>query len=836
MTVPTPEPAPHPIHAVRLRLWLPMVVIGVSLLAFAVLLFMEWRAFDNNLQRFAHVIARDKLLHNQRDLEAVIRRGDGTGADGVVTELPLDPTIDRAVLVDDNNQVLSSTRLAWKGKAAATVVPEWPADLIEQARTSQREVLDLSITQRRLLALAPVALALRPGQVRAQRQGVLLIVFDLTPLVARTWGHFRAQALFFCAVVLTLAAVVLWSLRQRVLQPMQALRQAMQGIGQGDFSHLPQWRGRGDFQQLGQALQDMAHQLQTQRQALQESEARFRQLADAAFECVLLHEKGTIIDANTPAEQLMGVPPGGLIGRSFLSLIAPHDRESVQQRIMQGVVGSWAMDVVDAAGTTIPTECNVRERPVGHSTLRTVAVRDIRQRLAAEAEIRQLALFDALCGLPNRRNILDKVREELAEAELHPRRAALATFNLDAFQSINDSLGMATGDAVLRAVARRLNPLLQQGQTLARVDGDTYALLICNLHGDLETASALAARSVERLLMAITEPLEVDGHTLHLSAGAGVVMIPNDSRDPPELLREAETAMHKAKASTGNRVYFFAHELQEAASARLALRTDLKRALGLPDQLLLHYQPQISAQGELIGVEALARWQHPVRGLVSPIHFIPEAEASGLIVPLGQWVLKEAARCLQRWRQAQSGQPWAQNLSMAVNVSPRQFREADFVQRVQDVVGEVGIDAVSLELELTESVVAEDLEATLEKMEELRCLGVRFALDDFGTGYSSLAYLKRLPIDTLKIDRSFVMDIDAPAQPHTGKRPAVLIEAIVAMAHQLDLRVLAEGVETPAQLERLRHAGCDIFQGYHFSRPLHEVALRNWAMAHARQA
>ena len=232
------------------------------------------------------------------------------------------------------------------------------------------------------------------------------------------------------------------------------------------------------------------------------------------------------------------------------------------------------------------------------------------------------------------------------------------------------------------------------------------------------------------------------------------------------------------------------------------------------------------------GVEALVRWQHPRRGLIPPGAFIAEAEASGLIIPLGHWVLQEAATTLRRWQNDNAHAAWAQPLTMAVNVSPRQFREPDFVDRVCAILEQLGLNALSLELELTETVVADDLDATLEKMQQLRRYGVRFALDDFGTGYSSLSYLKRLPIDTLKIDRSFVMDIDAPTPAVLGgKRPAVLIEAIIAMAHQLDMQVLAEGVETPAQLAHLKASGCDIFQGYFFSKPLPEAQLQPWAAA-----
>ena len=540
------------------------------------------------------------------------------------------------------------------------------------------------------------------------------------------------------------------------------------------------------------------------------------------------------MDANAAAERLMGVAPGGLRGTDMLSWVAPGSRDAIRQRIALRVEGTWGVDMVDAQGQLIAAEASVRQRELDGSLLRVVAVRDIRERLAAEEQIRQLAHFDALTGLHNRRFLLEQVAAELARPPIdgQPRRAALATLNLNAFQAVNDSLGMAAGDAALRIVAQRLSSLLTVGQSLARVDGDTFALLITDLHGDLQAASAQAARAIEQLLAAVAEPLEVRGQALHLSAGAGVVMIPNDSRDPPELLREAETAMHRAKEAGDTQVQFFAHALQEAASERLALRNDLRQTLRLPpqaQQLLLHYQPQVDAAGRLLGVEALVRWQHPTRGMIPPGAFIAEAESCGLIVPLGHWVLHEAVACLRRWQQQADGAPWASQLTMAVNVSPRQFRESDFISRIEDVLAQVGVSALSLELELTESVVADDLEATLEKMALLRSRGVRFALDDFGTGYSSLAYLKRLPIDTLKIDRSFVMDIDAPIQSGPGKRPAVLIDAIIAMAHQLEMRVLAEGVETATQRERLVRAGCDIFQGYYFSRPLSEANLQAWA-------
>ena len=834
MTAPHPEPAvaTHTVRVFNLRLWLPLSLIIASAVMALILVADQQRHYAQDLQRFADHTAHAELLETQRALETVLRRSDGSGTVGIVSQLGLNPAVAHAALVGPDGKVIAATRFAWKGRTAAEHIPGYPEDAVRQVRRAQRELLTLDRAQLRLTAVAPVTMGLQSGEVRATRQGVLWIDYDLRPVAAETWDQLRTQAVVLAMAVLLGSLGLLALARWGILRPVAALRAGMERIGAGDFTHLPRLQGSGDFHDLGQALQKMANELQARNTALAESEARFRQLSDASFEAIILHENGRITDANAAADRLMGVAPGGLVGTAMLSWVSPPFLERTIQRTTQGMEGVWEVDLQDAQGQTIPCECSVRRRQLDNRQVRVVAVRDIRTRLAAEAEIRQLAHFDALTGLSNRRLLLEQVVQELAAADLQPRRAALATININAFQSINDSLGMAAGDTVLRTMARRLSALQSQGQRLARVDGDTFALLLCDLQGDLNQASAEAARTIERLLAAIAEPLEVQGQVLHLSAGAGVVMIPNDSRDAPELLREAETAMHRAKDAGDSRVYFFAHALQEAASERLALRSDLRRALeAKPAPLLLHYQPQVDSQGRLAGVEALVRWQDPRRGLVSPVHFIPEAEASGLIVPLGNWVLEEAATTLHRWQNDPACAAWATKLTMAVNVSARQFREADFIGRIESLIARVGIDAFALELELTESVLVDDLEATLEKMARLRSHGVRFALDDFGTGYSSLAYLKRLPIDVLKIDRSFTMDIDAPEHSGQGKRPAVLIDAIVAMAHQLDLRVLAEGVETLAQQERLLRSGCDLFQGYRFSRPLPEAEFRAWAAA-----
>ena len=823
-----------PIHTIRLRLWLPLLVVAIGVLAFTLLLGLERLNYQRELEIFTKRTAYDELLHTKRHLETVLRRDDGTGLDAVISQLGLEPAVTYAALLDEKGYVLAATRFAWRGQHIGQVRADFPHALAQQLQQQRTEVFDLNLDQRKVHALLPITMALRPNEIRSQRQGTLWLQYDLSPIAQQSWQNMLHQAGVFAMVSLLTVVLLLLLARQHILRPMAALQRSMAAIGSGQPA-TARMTGQGEFKILDDTLVDMAHSLSHSRTALQESEARFRQLSDASFEALFLHENGIIIDANAAAERLLDVAPGSLVGRNIFDFVANHDQEGIRKRAQRGTEGTWSIDMIDSQGKAIAAEVSARQSKVGGRTLRTVAIRDIRQRLQAEAEIRQLTNFDPLTGLPNRRMLLECVASELAAVDLGQHRSALAALNLDGFKTINDSLGMAMGDAVLRAMARRMQQRVRHGQALARVNGDTFALLLSDLGNTLEEASAAAANVVESMLACISEPLHVEGQTLHLTAGAGLVMIPNDSRDPPELLREAETAMHLAKQSGNSRVHFFAHALQEAASARLTLRNDLKKTLDTDtSQLLLHFQPQMNAQGQLQGVEALVRWQHPQRGMVPPGAFIGEAESSGLIVPLGNWVLHQAAATLRQWQQDPRNAAWAGSLSMAVNVSPRQFREPNFVQHVCDTLDTLNLKGLSLELELTESVVADDLDATIEKMHELRKHGVHFALDDFGTGYSSLSYLKRLPIDTLKIDRSFVMDIDAQeASAPGGKRPAVLIEAIIAMAHQLDMQVLAEGVETEAQRAHLQQAGCDIFQGYYFSRPLASEQLQAWALEHS---
>jgi diguanylate cyclase (GGDEF)-like protein/PAS domain S-box-containing protein len=432
---------------------------------------------------------------------------------------------------------------------------------------------------------------------------------------------------------------------------------------------------------------------------------------------------------------------------------------------------------------------------------------DITDRRQAEAEIRRLAYYDALTGLPNRRLFMDRLTQTLAGARRSAHAGALMFIDLDQFKRVNDARGHDIGDAVLRQVGGRLTRFLRDEDTVARLGGDEFVVLLANLANGPDVAARLAMGVAEKIRGVMETPFQVEGAEYHIGASIGITVFPKAGENEDDLLREADTAMYRAKDAGRNAVVYFESAMQESVQARLALEQDLHQAIA-QNELRLFLQPQVDANGYLVSAEALLRWQHPTRGLISPLAFIPVAEESGQIFALGEWVLTEAARLLKECDDL--GRP----LRLAVNVSPRQFRHTGFVAQVQEILRAAGADPTHLVLEVTEGLVIEDIHDTIAKMEELNKLGIHFSIDDFGTGYSSLAYLKRMPLHELKIDRTFVQD--APNDPND----AALVETILSVAHHLNLSVVAEGVENEAQFAFLKDRHCGVFQGYLFDRPL----------------
>ena len=547
------------------------------------------------------------------------------------------------------------------------------------------------------------------------------------------------------------------------------------------------------------------------------ADARIRHqasLLDKAQDAILVRDlEHRIIFWNKSAERLYGWSQLQVLGQSIETLL--YDDPTQFRRATQAVLeqGEWTGEIVQHHRDGSPIEVEGRWTLVrgddGQPQSILAINTDIRQRKASEREIQRLAFYDALTGLPNRMLLMDRMHQALATARRRQQGGALLFIDLDNFKTLNDTLGHDQGDLLLQQVAQRLNTCVRSVDTVARLGGDEFVVMLEEL-SPRPHELALHARGVgEKILTMLAVPYALAGYQYRSTPSIGIAPFTGEQTSVGELLKQADLAMYQAKTAGRNTLRFFDPDMQAVVTARAGLETDLRAALA-QEEFLLHFQPQMHQSGRCVGVEALVRWAHPQRGMVPPAQFIPLAEETGLILPLGRWVLHTACKLLSGWQD----EPALAHLTMAVNVSSRQFRHASFVDDVARVLAITGAPAHLLKLELTESLLVEDMETTIATMAALRSYGVGFSLDDFGTGYSSLSYLKRMPLDQLKIDQSFVRDL------LTDPNDAAIVDTIIGLSRSLGLEVIAEGVETPEQRELLARAGCLLYQGYLYSRPL----------------
>ena len=534
------------------------------------------------------------------------------------------------------------------------------------------------------------------------------------------------------------------------------------------------------------------------------SQMRFEQLAAVASEGLVFHEAGIIINANQAFARMLGNSADALVGRSTLEFALPAHRARMEEMLRSRRDEAYEITLVDGDGREVPLVVQSRDIDYEGRRVRLAALRDVSDQRAAEERVRYLAQHDGMTGLPNRSQLLESLRQSLSLARRQQFKLGLLMFDLDRFKSINDSLGHAAGDALICAVAERLKQNLRTEDLIARPGSDEFLIVLPYVHDSQDLA-----RAALKLQCCFEAPFTIEHEELYLTPSIGIGTFPDDADTPEQLVLRAETAMYQAKKAGGNGFAFYTAEMSALAREHLNLENQLRHAIE-NREFHLHYQPQYDLQtNTIVGVEALIRWNRPGQGMIAPLKFIPVAEMSGLIVPIGDWVMQEACRQAQDW-QSRGADP----VGVAVNVSARQFKDPELVTKIAQCLESSGLDPHLLELELTESIVMEDPVNSAARLNRIRDLGVSISIDDFGTGYSSLSYLQQFPIDILKIDRSFVRDVNADTHN------AAIVTAILAMARQLQIGVVAEGIETPEQRAFLAEHGCGIGQGYYFSKPL----------------
>ena len=531
---------------------------------------------------------------------------------------------------------------------------------------------------------------------------------------------------------------------------------------------------------------------------IKESEERYKGLASVAFDGVAVHFEGILLQANRSFDAIFGYKPGDTQGRSIYELITEEQREYLKRELDSGNV--LELEGLREDGRHVHIEVSTRACSFLGDPAYVTAVRDISARKNAEQAIRHQAYYDALTGLPNRLLFFDRLSVAIQQAARNKSLLAVMFLDLDRFKNVNDSLGHNVGDVLLFEVAERLTASLRKGDTVSRLGGDEFTVLL-NEISDARDASQIA----EKIVRSINEPFMIQEQSINIGASVGIAIFPEHGQDADSLIKNADGAMYAAKENGRNNFQIFSPE-KAGKSDKLSQESRLRKAIE-DGEFCLYYQPKVDlASGRLAGAEALIRWKHPERGLIMPDDFIPMAEETRLILPLGEWVLNEGCRQAKAWEKA--------GLKVSLNLSPYQLHKASLTETVDLALKSSGIDPAYIELEITETAAMKNPGQTLSVLRELTSRGLTVSLDDFGKGYSSLNYLKQFPVSTIKIDMAFIRDL------LTEPKDAAIVRAIILLGHNLNMKVLAEGVETKEQAEFLKNEGCDLAQGYFYSRPV----------------
>ncbi|HIJ61532.1 MAG TPA: EAL domain-containing protein [Rhodospirillaceae bacterium] len=774
------------------------------------------------------------LLSSLRDHAAVMAEYAGRER-ALLTSL----IMDHAKLNGPALQAISDARdhvgVSWNAISVVCARPDTPEDLVRAINGVRNKYFgDYETLRKAVLAAGPEGPypvdALQFFEQATVGVGAILQLAQKTSEVADSFAAVEVRDSTAGTVISTfvllsaggLAGVALWISVRHIVRPILGITSAMERLAGGDRTvDVPSLGMNGEIGQMAEAVKVFKENA-IRIDRMTETELR---LAAAALEAheglVITDAEGVILRVNHAFCESSGYSAEEIVGKTPRILKSGRQDTAFYAELWGTLLrtGSWQGEIWNRRknGEIHPKWLKIKavygaDGAITHFVASHI---DITERKATERKIKDLAFYDPLTGLPNRRLLMDRLQQAFASKSRDGRERALLFVDLDHFKTLNDTLGHSKGDVLLQAVGQRLSACLRNADTVARLGGDEFVVLLETLSESPDEAAAQAGAIGEKLRHVLGKPYQLADLEFNITPSIGIALFGNDCDGPDELLKNADIALYQAKAVGRNTVCFFDPDLQAASQARNALEKDLR--LGLKsDQLFLLYQPQVE-MGEVIGAEALIRWRHPERGIVSPAEFIPLAEETGLILQMGQWVLTTVCQQLAQW----AHRPEMASLTVAVNVSACEVRQPEFVNDVLAAIHRAEADPNKIKLELTETMLVNDVEEIIAKMNALQNHGVRFSLDDFGTGYSSLSYLKRLPLSQLKIDRSFVTDVS------TNSHDAAIAKTIVALGQTLGLKVIAEGVETEGQRQLLASYGCHTYQGYLFSRPVPKEALED---------
>ncbi len=850
--------------AVPQKIWLTSAAVILLLITFAVYVYTEELTDTANHERQISYQLADQLRHSSDDLTRMVRTY-------VATRDPRYKTYYQNIL-DIRNGIIprpdAYSYIYWdlvlvdklpppitNGKGQALL------DLMRDAGFTSREMQKLAQAKANSDALTNLEFeAMRLIEVDGEkanenRNKAIAMLHDATYLHAKSIimqpindffmmmdertsaavGLAEKMALVFRLIFTILAAIaiyMIWRSYQTIIETLggsvDVVHKHMTRIGQGDLSQPivvgPELDNSvlAGLSEMQAKLRDHQFQNRQIQKELADSKSKLNRLLNHLAEGVYeVDTSGNCTFVNHSFLTMLGYRnESEILGKNVHALIhhhRPDGREYLNQdcKIYRAFRANQEINVADEVfwrkdGTAIPVEYwSVPVVQDGTLLGATVTFVDISSRKAAEARIETLAFYDPLTNLPNRRLLIDRLEQTLASCKRTSHEGALLFIDLDNFKTVNDTLGHDKGDILLQQVASRLTPCLRMGDTVARLGGDEFVVILKDLSPESDHAAAEAELVGKKILATLSQPYQLDTQECICTCSIGITLLNHPQSNIDELMKQADIAMYQAKKTGRNCLRFFDLEMQSTVVNRAAIELNLRKAL-MNHQFTLFFQIQVDSQSNPIGAEALIRWIDPVHGVVSPATFIPLAEETGIIVPIGYWVLEVACAQIQAWQNKAN----SRNLVLAVNISAKQFRHEDFIEQVKKLIDTYRINPKLLKLELTESLMLDDINNIVDTMMRLKALGVQFSLDDFGTGYSSLQYLKRLPLDQLKIDQSFVNDIAS------DENDRAIVRTVIAMANSLNVEVIAEGVETEEQQAFLLENGCKQYQGYLFGKPV----------------